>query len=232
MATSSKRAYAGKDVELLIVCATIIEHAIAHQTFLVSKRAVWADPFFPDIKRQIQTASTDFLGTDNALQLREATQIVTRLQNDALNDLAEFKVQIMEDFKSNKPRRSEILNRLGFKTHYKDAQHRDQEALIELLLKFKLNMSRDLQSEITHEGTSETTINNIIGYADVLETANITQETLKGTRKEITQEAITAFNAIYEEVISIAKIATNFFKDDKAVKDKFSYAIILAAMNR
>lgn len=166
MATSLKRAYTGKDVDMLTVCGSIIDHAIDNKTFLVSKRSNWADPFLPDIKTRISNAFSDVLGIDNAQAMRDATQIVTGIQKNALRDLAEFKVQIMEDFKSNKKRRDEILNRLGFTAHLKDAQGKDQEALIELLLQFKKNMTTALQTEITNAGMSATLITTIISYAD------------------------------------------------------------------
>ena len=227
-----KRAYTGKDVDMLTVCGTIIDHATDNKTFLVSKRANWADPFLPDIKTRISNAFSDVLGIDNAQAMRDATQVVTGIQKNALRDLAEFKVQIMEDFKSNKKRRDEILNRLGFTAHLKDAQNKDQEALIELLLQFKKNMTTALQTEITNAGTSATLITTIIGYADVLKNSNITQETLKGSRKEISQAGVTELNAIYTQVISIAKISAKFFKDNKAIKDQFSYAKGLSNLNQ
>ena len=227
-----KRAYTGKDVDMLTACGTIIEQAIIHKTFLVSKRSNWIDPFLPDMQTRIKNAFSDFLGIDNAQQMRDATQVVTSIQKNALRDLAEFKVQIMEDFKNKKQRRDEILNRLGFTAHLKDAQGKDQEALIELLLQFKKNMTATLQTEITNAGTSVALITAIIGYADVLKNSNITQETLKGSRKEISQAGVTEFNAIYTQVISIAKISAKFFKDDKAIKDQFSYAKALGNLNQ
>jgi hypothetical protein len=232
MATTLKRAYKGKDVEMLTACDTIIGHAIENKTFLISKRANWADPFFPNIQTRIDTAFSDFLGIDNAKEMREATAVVTGIQKNALKDLAEFKVQIVEDFKSNKKRRDEILNRLGFNAHLKPAQKNDQEALIELLLQFKKNMTTPLQTEITNAGTSAALITAIIGYADVLKNSNISQETFKGSRKTISATAVTEFNAIYNAVISIARISFKFYKGDKAMQDKFSYKKTVKALNR
>lgn len=163
--------------------------------------------------------------------MREATQILLNLQTKALKDLAEFKVQVMEDFKTNKPRRDEILNKLGFTAHLKKARNQDQEALIELLLKFKQNMSAALQTEITNAGTSVTLITAILAHATVLNNSNITQETLKGSRKAISQAGVTEFNAIYAQVISIAKIAASFFKEDKAIKEKFSFSKTVKTLN-
>ena len=61
--------------------------------------------------------------------------------------------------------------------------------------------------------------------------ANITQETLKGSSKLITEEAVTEFNAIYDEVISVAKIARNFYKGDPAKQDEFSFNKIRKKLN-
>lgn len=230
--TTLKRAYKGKDVDMLTSCATIVEHAIEHKPFLVSKRANWVDPFFPDIQTRIQNAFSNFLGIDNAQQMREATQVVTGIQTNALRDLAEFKVQLMEDFKNNKTRRDEILTRLDFTAHHKEAQNKDQEALIQLLLTFKQNMTATLQTEITNAGTAVALITAIIGYADVLKNSDITQETMKGSRKVVTQAAVEEFNEIYNYVISIAKISAKFFKDDKAIKDKFSFAKTIKNLNK
>jgi signal transduction protein with GAF and PtsI domain len=96
------RNYQGKDVDMLTTCATIIENAIANAEFLNSKHTSWTHEFFSRIKERIDNAFRDFLGIDNASQMREATQIVVEIQSKSLNDLAELKVQIEEDFKSDK----------------------------------------------------------------------------------------------------------------------------------
>jgi hypothetical protein len=66
MATPLKRAYTGKDVDMLTASGTIIDQAIIHKATLVAKRANWADPFLPNIKTRIDNAFSNFLGIDNA----------------------------------------------------------------------------------------------------------------------------------------------------------------------
>ena len=232
MTPTITRAYNGKDIDMLTSCATIIEHAIEHKPFLLAKRANWTDPFFPNIQTRIENAFSNILGIDNAQQMREATQVVTGIQTNALKDLAEFKVQVMEDFKNNKTRLDEILTRLNFTANHKAAQSKDQEALIQLLLTFKQNMTPALQTEITNAGTAAALITAIIGYADVLKASNVTQETMKGDRKVVSQAGVKEFNEIYKQVISIAKISAKFFKDDKALKEKFSFAKIKSNLSK
>ena len=83
------------------------------------------------------------------------------------------------------------------------------------MFQFKTNLSPALKTEIVTKGTAQATINNIISYANTLKETNISQETYKGNRKEITDEAITAFNQIYDQVISIAKKHISEFVERK-----------------
>ena len=231
MQTTIERIYKNKDVEMLTATATIIENAIANKALLIPKRATWQDPFFEDIKTEIETITDTYLGKDAAKELREATQIVLNIQAQAIIDLAEFKVQVQEDFKDNPTKRTEIINQLGLTTHHKTAQKGDQEALVNLLFKFKTNATPELIAAIVAKGTAQATINKILGYATTLKEANINQETFKGTKKEITDEGVTAFNNIYKKVISIAKISSNFLKTNKTKQQLFSFAKIVATLN-
>jgi hypothetical protein len=229
--TTVQRNYHTKDVDMLVTASTIIETSIANKAFLVSKRATWADPFLPNLKVKINTAIQTHLGVDSAKDLRVATQALTTIQKSAIKDLAECKVQIAEDFKSDKIRRDEILNQLGFASYHRDAQKGDQEALINLLYQFKTNLSASLKTEITSKGTASVMLAGIVAYADVLKNADVSQETYKGTRKIITAAANKEFNEIYDQVISICKISTKFYKDRPEMKDQFSFNKISKALN-
>ena len=231
MSLTVNRKYNFKDVEMLTAIATIIENSIANKVFLQSKRSTWADPFFQNLKTQIQNIIDTYLGKDAAQLMRQATQVVISIQKQALIDLAEFKVQIEEDFKDKPIRKTEILTSLGFNSYYKLAQKRDQEGLVNLLYQFKTNLSTTLNDEIVAKGTAQATLTNIIGYANTLKDANITQEIYKGTRKEITDEAVNAFNEIYDQVISIAKISSNFYKTDKTKQQLFSFNKVVSSQN-
>jgi hypothetical protein len=228
----TNRNYRGKDVEMLIATSTIVETAITNKDFLITKRATWQDPFFDDLKSSIDKCIKSNLGIDTAKLLRQSTQAITKVQAQAIKDLAEFKVQFTEDFKKDKPRRAEILNQLGFTTYHRSAQTGDQEALINLLYQFKKNMTPALTTEISTQGTDVTLITNITTYADTLKNANITQETFKGSKKSATAAALKEFNGIYDTVISIAKIASNFYKEQPELKSQFSYAKVVKALNQ
>ncbi|PZO30108.1 MAG: hypothetical protein DCF13_04690 [Flavobacteriaceae bacterium] len=226
-----KRNYNTKDVDMLVTIETIIDSAIANREFLQSKRSTWADPFFQDLKQQINQVGQDYLGQDNAKQLRLATQTVLEIMQPALKDLTEVKIQIEQDFKNTPSRRSEILNQLGYTNHFKQAQKKDQEALINLLYQFKNNLTAELKEEIADKGTSPETLETIKSYAETLKNADVSQEGFKSTRPELTAEAITALNEVYDKAISISKIASNFLKDNKAKKEQFSFNKVSKKLN-
>ena len=69
-------------------------------------------------------------------------------------------------------------------------------------------------------------LDQIINYAEILKKADITQETFKGTKKEMTTAVINFFNEIYDQVISIGKIATKFYKEEPVKRDLFSFSKI------
>ena len=227
-----KTNYNVKSVDFLIASDTIIDSAIANQEFLVTKRANWTLLFFQAIKTQIDKAIQDHLGVDGAKQLRAASQIVYTIVAKAIIELAEIKVQIEEDFKDNPTQKVEILNTLGFTPYFFDARKGDQEALINLLFQFKTNLTRPLNDEIVAKGTAQATLDAIINSADALKDADVIQEGKKGTKKEITAEAINEFNNIYDKIISITRIATKFFKNDKAKSDQFSFAKVSKNINK
>ena len=226
-----QRHYNVKNIDMLITAATIVESAIANKEFLISKRATWQDPFFDDLKNRIDNAIQNIIGIDSAKDLRQATQTILNIQANALKDLAIVKVQITEDFKADKTRQAEILNQLGFTTYYKDTRNRDQEALINLLFRFKTNLTPTLKTEIVAKGTAAEALDNIIAHADVLKEADVNQETFKGIRKTITAASQTELNEIYDQTISISKIAGKLFKDQPTVKDQFSFRKVSKTLN-
>ena len=229
--TTITRNYSTKDVDFLITADTIINSAIANQPFLETKRSIWKPAFFQDIKTQIDNAIETYLGVDSAKALRDASQVVYAIVTPANAILAEVKVQIEEDFKDTPTQKNEILNNLGYTSYFGEARRGDQEGLINLLYQFKTNLSPELTTTIVNKGTAQASLDEIISYADQLKNANVTQEGAKGTRKEITNEAIIEFNNIYDKIISIARIASKFYKNNKPLADQFSFVKVAKNIN-
>ncbi|MFZ4799862.1 MAG: hypothetical protein ACOYMA_20385 [Bacteroidia bacterium] len=150
------------------------------------------------------------------------------VQKQAQQQLAEIKVQIDADFKKEPAKLAEILNVLGFKDYLRSTQLGNQEAIINLLYQFKTNLDTTLKAEIVAKGTNQSTLDTILTYADLLKNTNVSQENAKGSKKNTTSDYITVFNNLYDDVIAVAKIASNFCKENPSLKEQFSFTKVAA----
>jgi hypothetical protein len=73
-------------------------------------------------------------------------------------------------------------------------------------------------------------IENILAYADNYSQANVAQENLKGSTKNITNDVVNSFNEIYDEIIGICKIAAAYYRYEAVKKEQFSFTKTLAKM--
>lgn len=230
MTTQINRAYKGSDTNMLTASAIILENAEKYKAELTAKRSNWVDPFFPNMILRVDNAFLNILGVDSAKSQRDATALLNSIMAASVNDLSDFKVQIEQDFKASKPQLNEMLNNLGFTMHGNSLHQKNQSEVIELLFRFKTNMTPALQTTITAKGTSAELITAIIGYATQLSDSNISQEKLKSNRKILTNDNKIELNGIYNDVIAVGTIAARFFKDNKPVSEQFSYAKILRTL--
>ena len=170
----------------------------------------------------------NYLGLDKKKALRDATASVNAIQAPAKRELSFLKTQIEVDFPDTK---DQILKDLGFSSSFRKIQNNDQEALIELLYAFKKGMTEELKTQIVAKGTNPALIEKIIAYADQLKEADATQESLKESTKVVSAEAQNTFNEIYDEIIGICKIASNYYQYDEIKKAQFTYSKITSSMN-
>lgn len=227
----AERTYSYKDVDMLTASQTMVKHFKQHQADIEAMRATWADPFITDLEAKINNAISTYLGLDPKKDQRLATLTLLELQAKALKDLALFKVNIEADYATDTNRLNWLLTNLGFNAHHTAAQKGDQEALVQLLQQYKLNMTADLKTEITAKGTNEALIDGIIAQADPIQTANTEQETLKASSKELTDEAVKEFNEIYAQMMAIAKITAKLYKADKVKQQKFVFSKLVSALS-
>ncbi len=223
------RTYKSKDVEMLLAAKTVTQNLKENLTDLSLVRTNWTKDYVAALAAKIDHAIDHHLGIDKKKELREATGKLAAIQAPALRDLSFMKTQLKVDFAKEA---KAITKKLGYdKTTLRKAQNSDQEALIQLLYAFKKGMTEDLKKQIVEKGNAPALIDRIIGYADQLKEANVTQEALKETTKIISAEAVKAFNNIYEEIIGICKIASNFYRYDALKKEQFTFNKVIANMN-
>ena len=220
---AKNRNYSVKDVDMLMASKTIAENFKSNLEELSAARTEWTENYADALVTSIDEAIDQHLGIDAKRDLRQATSALATIQFPAKRDVSFFKTQIDEDFKNDPAKRDEILKTLGFASHLREVQRDNQEALIQLLYAFKTNMTDTLKQEITAKGMNSSLIDNIVGYADTFKQANVAQETLKETTKEVTKDACNSFNAIYDEIIGICKMASNYYQYEPLKKEQFTF---------
>ncbi len=225
------RSYSYKDVDMLLACQMVAESFKAHKADIIAQRATWADPFIAGFEARIKAATEQYLGLDAKKDQKSATQAVTGLQEAALRDLSLLKVQVEEDFATDKTRRNTLLDTLGFVSYWKEARSKDQQALIQLLYQYRTGLSKAIRTEITAKGTDKALLERIAGYADTLKQASIAQETLKVSSKDVTEAGTVEFNALYAQAMSICRICSRIFTGTPQIKEKFAFSLLVRNMN-
>lgn len=228
---SKNRNYSFKDVDMLLASKTIIETFKLNLAELSLARSNWNEEFANQLAVKIDDAIENYLGLDKKKELRNATANLSSIQTPAIRDLSFLKKQLQVDFATEKTKLKEMLKNLGFEKNLRKVHNSDQEALIELLYAFKKGMNNSLKSEIVAKGTNPELIDRIIGYADLMKSANISQETQKETTKAVSEEATNTFNEIYTEIIGVCKIASSFYQYDTLKKEQFTFGKVLSNMN-
>ncbi len=219
------RKYKFKDVDMLMASKAIALSLKNNQTELIIARTNWTPEYITELETKIDEAINNYLGLDKKKELRDATQSVSAIINPAKRDIAFLKTQIEMDFGDNA---NEVLKSLGYNKHLTGVQRGVHESVIEMLYTFKKGMTDELKNTMVSKGTNVNLIERILDYADRLKEANVTQEILKETTKEISHEALTAFNSIYNEMAGICKIASSYYQYDKLKKEQFTFTKVIS----
>ena len=220
----SLRIYTFKDVVMLMAAKTILQNMLANLSELSTVRTTWTEAYVTELILKADTAIENFLGLDKQQSLREATDLLNNIMTPALRDLGFVKTQIEVDFSKEA---GEMLKTLGLNINIHSI---NQEGLIQLLYSFKKGMTPNLMTAMTQKGTNPVLIDGIIAYANQLQQANLSQESLKSMTQEVSKEAIDTFNGIYSEVIGIGKIASKFYQNDRLKKDQFTFTKVVKKM--
>ncbi|WP_423127726.1 hypothetical protein [Gaoshiqia sp. Z1-71] len=220
----TQRNYKVRDDVMLMACKTIAKSMSLNLDDLSLIRTNWTESYVGQLNSKIDSAVNDFLGLDKQKALREATIQLDDILKPALKNLGFLKTQVEVDLGK---KAKEILKGLGFT---RPLNALDQEGLITQLHAFKKGMTDELKTELTGKGINPALIDSTIGYADELQAANISQEVLKSTTREQSEEAVAIFNGIYAEVIGICKIASKIYNGDPVKKEQFTFSKVVKRM--
>jgi hypothetical protein len=217
------RKFKGQPVEMLTALAILMELVELRQTDLIKYYEDWKNPFFKNLKDLIDKIIKDYIGVDGAKGLRNATLLVTTIQDKALDDLTSLKKQIEIRIK-DKTQQSEYLKQLGFDSYYFDAKSKKSQIdLINLLFQADKSLDTTTLTDLTSKKIVASLLSNIKAYAKTLNDANVNQESIKITKSSNTAEATNAFNNVYEQVMDVVQLTADYYKKDKEYASKLSY---------
>lgn len=226
---TNQRQYSGKDIDMLNTCAAIINSALSYRDLLVAQRPVWRGQYFQGIANRISAIRTNYFEKRSDDQTPAKIES-KRLVEQILYDLTVFRVQLNEDFKKEKVRRESLLKELGFKEYFQKAKLEDIHALKELVKKFRSGVNDVMKAEFIAKGMHPELLTRIFSYVSKLKDIEPVAISTRENKKVLTIEVVTALNEIYDEVISICKIAKTILQNDPQKKDEFNFSKVKASL--
>lgn len=229
---AKNRKYNYSDLNMSLAAKIIAASFKANLSELGTVRSNWIPEYADDLGLRIDGVIKNYLTIDKKKKLRDASRVLKKLMAPAKAGLASFKKQVSADNNLEKEKFDEYLIHLGFSKHLAAVQKGDQEALIALLNIFEKNMTPELKAEITSKGMKPELIDTIIGFADVVTAANLTQERSKETSKETSEKKGDVLNALYAEMRSVCIIAKDYYKSNPVKKEQFMFSKVIANMGK
>lgn len=231
MAKASKptvvRLFKGSIDEMITALSLVFGVVIEQKSALEAEFPLWAPPFLENIKLQLNNGFKTFLGFDNAESLRKATAVLNTIQTTSLDDLTTLKTRLTS-FVKDKAALAEYLKTFGYDDYYKAAKEGlSQSDLINLLFRISKKITPEVKADLLAKNIKTDLLDRLVGYADTLNKANITQESFKFTKPTETAEQNTALNKLYTTVMDVVKPSADFFKKDKGISSRLSYSAAL-----
>lgn len=221
----SNRKYRGTAIQMLLALRLIADNALTIIDKVKAMRPKWDDKYFQDLIATITTILKDDFALDATLIVKEKTEEVQAKESRAKNLLQKVKTQVEIEFRNDPVKCKRILTALGldFVKRITDAP---QDKLIEILVAFQKNLPGSIKTDLLATGMDEQTFTEIVALADIFYNLNAQQEVLKAGRKDMSDSLINKLNDIYDEVITISKMASALM-DSKLDAQKLSYSVAL-----
>lgn len=219
-----RRTFKYKTLPMLIASLTVADHFETEKEAFVNEMPGWADPFIDTFRAGIQLILETYFGIRSKESLQDQTQLVNELTQKAKYELDMVKTQIERGFRQEPLAKETLLSRLGYDLYWSQASNNNQEMMISLLLTFANHMDEALKSQLLEKQVNAVRVENILGYADQLNQANITQESLKGTSKLATNEAVAELNETYAQAMDICAIGKILFRHDPLKRELFVFS--------
>lgn len=222
-----KRQFKGAVDEMITALSLVFAVIMEQKTKLEDEFPLWVPPFLANIEKKIADGFKTFLGFENAEELRKATAALNSIQATALDDLTSLKARLTT-FVKDKAALTEYLKTFGYHEYYDTAKNNDSQSdLINLLFRINKKITPEVKADLLAKNINTELLDRLIGYADTLNNANINQESFKFDKPNQTSNYNTALNSLYTEAMDVIKPAADFFKKEKGIRSRLSYATAL-----
>jgi hypothetical protein len=218
-----KQKFNFKPLPVLVAALAVADHFEAEKQVFIGEKPLWNDPFIATFREAVSRVMNEFYGINTKEELQKQTRLVNELAGKVHDDLEMVKTQIERGFRATPERGEWVLAKLGFNEYWSKASNSNQSMLIGLLLAFRNNLDQALLAELEQHEVNSARLDKLLSYADTLNQANITQESLKGSTKLDTEKAVLALNDIYDRAMDICAIGRQLFKNDKLKKELFVF---------
>ena len=176
-----KQKFNFKPLPMLVAALTVADHFEEEKEVFIAEQPSWNDPFIIDFRQSVSSVMNEYFGVNTREGLQKQTVLVNQLAGKAKTDLDMLKTQIERGFRTVPGKSQEILSKLGFGAYWGKASNNNQTMLISLLLSLRNNLTAELRTGLEQNGVNPARIRNLLSYAETLNQANITQESLKGS---------------------------------------------------
>jgi hypothetical protein len=227
----TRRLYSTSDIRMLTACDVIADHALENLEPLVAYNPAWSADYFTAIKTDIAGILQNVFGIRSVNTLKEITARLNATREQVLNHLTMLHRQINTAWRTDPAILRAILTALGYTANWAGAKNNGSLAdLLTLLETFAKACTEGLLAKLQSKKVSITSINFVCDNIKPLYELNVTQEGTKDSRKLITAEIVTRFNAIYTDTMFYAGSAQILFKADAVRVKEFTFTHIVRGL--
>lgn len=216
------RKYSFKDKDMLNATLKVMNYFEEMKEQLFRLRTNWNDEFIAEVK---EVTNNLLYGLELKKELKGASKIVKDLHPKAQLDITFLKTQLDVDFQ--RKRRNEILEILGFKKWLKNLKLQEAKALVYFLFEYRENLTPELRQEIIEKGTTPELLDDIAKYAEELEKQDIIPDIYSNSSTRLGKNEFEELNDLYQKIVGVCKIVAHFHKDQKDIKDKFTFVKVV-----
>ncbi len=218
--------FQANDLEMLLTCKTIADNFAANIQELRQANKKWTDEYLASVQNRVDRAFNYYLGLEANREIEQVRNKLNNIQAQALRAVAFLKTRIEVIYALDEKHKNEILDKLGFQAYLQAIKEKDTSELLKLLSKIKDNLTEDIKKDLIKSQGDKNFIERIYLFANKLNKANHSQNSLMATKKAIAEDAREIFNNLLLDILEISELATEFYQEHPEKVKLFNYSFI------